>query len=111
MSKPPIAAVALVVVLAIVRASVGQDDSESKIDFDRARRLIERVRSGETLTPEEQTYVKQGRELRRKGQSRRTEHEITVEWSVQNRLDSVDRLRGRSHLQGRGWRSVRQPKQ
>lgn len=46
-------------------SAVAQDEPAAKIDFAKARQLLQRVRNGESLTADERAYLEQAREQRR----------------------------------------------
>ena len=61
--------VAMVVLAAaaIHSATVGAEEKAPAIDWNYAQRLMQKFRGGETLTPEEQSYLDRAKEERRKG--------------------------------------------
>ena len=55
------------------KAREAQSQVEEKIDFERARQLLQKSRSGEKLTAKEQAYLDRARELRRSGRGRQAD--------------------------------------
>ena len=58
------------------RAATSERSDDGEIDWDRARRLIQRMRNGEGLTDEERAFIERVREVRqnsRPGQAQRTQ--------------------------------------
>jgi len=62
-----LAALAVLAAAAIHSATVGAEEKAPAIDWNHARQLMEKFRGGQTLTPEEQSYLDRAKEERRKG--------------------------------------------
>src|SRR5687768_2934450 len=67
MSRKPLLSVCI---LAFTVIAIALSAAEDSLDFAKVRRLHQKVRSGEKLTPEEQAYYEQGKAARRKGEAR-----------------------------------------
>ncbi len=67
-------------------ACCGYAQDAQQIDFDIARRLLQRERAGQTLTPEEQAYLTRAKELRRNQQQQTPRQRPSSQRSAPERL-------------------------